>query len=82
VVVFVGLTFIVPFAEVEVNVPGVMATLVAPVTDQLRTLPVPETTLVGLATNELITGRFAALAETFTVTVAVAEPPPLLAMSV
>jgi hypothetical protein len=82
VVVTVGLTLVVPLAEVAVNVPGAMATLVAPVTDQLRTLLVPETMLVGLATKELMTGRFDALAETFTVTVAVVEPPPLLAVSV
>lgn len=33
-----GLTDVVPFAEVDVNVPGVMAMLAAPVVAQLRVL--------------------------------------------
>jgi hypothetical protein len=82
VVVAVGLTLTVPFAAVEVLFPGVIATLVAPVTDQLNTLLVPETMLAGLAVNELMTGRLPALADTLTVTTAVVEPPLLLAVKV
>lgn len=78
----VGLTLSVPLAEVEVKFPGEMATLVAPVTDQLSTLLVPETMLVGLAANELITGKLPAPDDTFTVTVAVTEPLLLLAVRV
>ncbi len=59
-----------------------MATLVAPVTDQLRTLLVPETMLVGLATKELITGRFPAPADTVTVAEAVVDPEVLVAVRV
>jgi hypothetical protein len=41
---------------VEVNVPGVMAILVAPVTTQLKVLFVPEFTLVGFALKDVIAG--------------------------
>jgi hypothetical protein len=43
-----------PLADVDVNVPGVMATLVAPATDQLSVLLVPELMLVGFAAKEVI----------------------------
>ena len=55
-VVAVGLTLVEPLADVEVNVPGVMAMLVAPLTDQLSVLLEPEVMLVGLAVKELIVG--------------------------
>ena len=42
VVVVVGLTFVEPFAEVEVKLPGVIAMLVAPLVAQLSVLPEPE----------------------------------------
>lgn len=71
-VVVVGLTLVEPFAEVEVNVPGVMDMLVAPDVVQLKVLFDPEVMLVGLALNELIVGLLAA----FTVTVAVAVVAP------
>ena len=74
-----GLTLVEPLAEVEVNVPGVMARLVAPVVTQLSMLLVPEVTLAGLAVKELITG----LSTVFTVRVSidVVEPAALLAVS-
>jgi hypothetical protein len=45
-----------PLAEVDVNVPGVMAILVAPAAAQLSVLLVPEFMLVGFATKELTVG--------------------------
>ena len=79
-VVAVGLTLVEPLADVDVNVPGVMATLVAPVVAQLSVLLEPEVILVGLAVKELIVGLLAAV--TVTVSVAVVEPAVLVAVSV
>jgi hypothetical protein len=45
-----------PLADVEVNVPGVMVRLAAPVVVQLSVLLVPEFTLVGFAVKEVIAG--------------------------
>jgi hypothetical protein len=45
-----------PLAAVDVNVPGVMAIVVAPIDVQLRVLLVPELMLVGFAVKELIAG--------------------------
>ena len=56
-VVAVGLTVVEPLAEVDVNVPGVMAILVAPVVTQLSVLVEPEFTLVGFAVKEVIVGE-------------------------
>jgi len=56
VVVAVGLTLVEPCADVDVNVPGVMAILVASVVAQLSVLPVPEFMLVGAAVKEVIAG--------------------------
>jgi hypothetical protein len=80
VVVAIGLTLVDPLGDVEVNVPGVMAILVAPVVAQISVLLDPEVMFVGLAVKELITGLLA----DFTVTVAtdVAEPAALVAVSV
>ena len=47
---------VVPLADADVNVPGVMATLVAPVAAQLSVLLAPEFMLVGFAEKELIVG--------------------------
>jgi hypothetical protein len=69
-----------PLAEVEVNVPGVIAMLAAPVVTQLRVLLEPEVMLVGLAVKEVIVGAPAAF--TLTVAVDVAEPEALVAVSV
>jgi len=52
----VGLTLIEPVPDVDVNVPGVMAMLAAPVTIQLSVLLVPELMLGGSAVKEAITG--------------------------
>jgi hypothetical protein len=56
VVVAVGLTLVEPLADVDVNVPGVMAMEVAPVAAQLNVLLAPEFTLVGFAVKEVIAG--------------------------
>jgi hypothetical protein len=45
-----------PLADEELNVPGVMAMLVAPVAAQLKVLLVPELMLVGSAVKEVIAG--------------------------
>jgi len=79
-VVAVGCTFVEPLAEVEVNVPDVIAMLVAPVVTQLRVLLEPEVMLVGLAVKEVIAGVPTAL--TVMVAVDVAEPEALVAVSV
>jgi len=80
VVVAVGLTLVEPLAAVEVNVPGVIPILVAPLVAQLNLLLAPEVILEGLAVKELIVG----LPVVFTVTVSVdaAEPSALVAVSV
>ena len=69
-----------PLADVDVNVPGVMAMLVAPVVAQLSVLLAPAVMLVGLALKELMVGLVAAF--TVTVTVAVVEPAAFVAVSV
>ena len=55
-VVDVGLTLVEPPAELDVNLPGVMAIVVAPLADHLTVLLAPELMLVGLAENEVIEG--------------------------
>ena len=79
-VVAVGLTLVEPLAAVEVNVPGVIPILVAPLVAQLNVLLAPEVILEGLAVKELIV----AFPVVFTVTVSVdvAEPVALVAVSV
>jgi len=67
---------------VDVNVPGVMAMLVAPVVTQLNVLLEPEVTLVGLAVKELMVGVPDVLVVTVTVAVDVVEPEALVAVSV
>ena len=79
-VVAVGLTLVEPVADAEVNVPGVIAMLVAPVVDQSNVLLEPEAMLGGVAVNEEIVGLVAAL--TVTVTLDVVEPVALVAVSV
>jgi hypothetical protein len=80
VVVAVGLTLVEPLADVEVNVPGVMARLLAPVVTQLSVLLEPDVILEGLALKELISGLLAVF--TVTVSVDVVEPAALVAVSV
>jgi hypothetical protein len=80
VVVAVGLTFVEPLANVDVNVPGVMAIVVAPAVVQLSVLLEPEVMLVGLAVNELMVGLLAVA--TVTVSVDVVEPAALVAVNV
>ena len=81
-VVAVGLTLVEPLAELEVKVPGVIATLVAPVTDQLNMLLEPEAMLTAFAVKEVIVGLLGGSAVTFTVTVEVVEPVLLVAVRV
>jgi hypothetical protein len=45
-----------PLADVDVNVPGVMAMLVAPAADQLRVLLAPEFMVAGFAAKDAICG--------------------------
>lgn len=71
---------VVPFAEVDVKLPGVIATLVAPDVDQFSALALPGAMLEGLAVNELIEGKLGDV--TVTVAVAVDEPAPFVAVSV
>ena len=81
-VVAVGLTLVEPLADVDVKLPGVMATLVAPLTAQLNVLLEPEAILAGFALKELIVGLLGLLAVTVTLAVAVREPAALVAVSV
>jgi len=80
VVVAVGLTLVEPLADVDVNVPGVMATLVAPAVFQFNVLLEPEVMAAGLAVKELIVGLPDVL--TVTVKVEVVEAAVLLAVNV
>jgi flagellar biosynthesis protein FliR len=80
VVVAVGLTVVEPLADVEVNDPGVMAMVVAPVVTQLSVLLAPDEMLAGLAVKELMVGLLAAV--TVTVAVDVTEPAASVAVSV
>ncbi len=52
----VGLMLVEPLAEVDVNVPGVMAILAAPGAAQLSVLVVPEFMVVGFAKKDVIVG--------------------------
>jgi hypothetical protein len=56
VVVTVGLSLVEPLVDVDVNVPGVMAILVAPVVAQFSMLLVPEFMLVGAAVKDVTFG--------------------------
>jgi hypothetical protein len=80
VVVDAGLTVVDPLADVDVNVPGVIAMLAAPEVIQLNVLLWPEVMLAGLAVNDVIVGLLTAF--TVTVTVAVTDPAELVAVSV
>jgi hypothetical protein len=80
VVVDAGLTLVEPLDEVEVNVPGVIAMLVAPVMFQLSVLLAPAVMVAGLAANELMVGAPAGV--TVTVAVDVAEPEAFVAVTV
>ena len=51
-----GLTLVVPLADADVNVPGVMAIVVAPLVAQLSVLLAPELMPVGLAVKEAMAG--------------------------
>ena len=75
-----GLTLVEPLADEAVNVPGVMATLVAPAVVQFKVLLEPEVMAAGLAVKELIVGLLPALI--VTVCVEVTEPAALVAVSV
>jgi hypothetical protein len=52
----VGLTLVEPPANVDVNVPGVIAILVAPLVAQLSVVLVPEFMVAGLAPNDEMAG--------------------------
>ena len=55
-VVAAGLILVEPLTDVDVNVPGVMATLVASAAAQLSVLLAPEPMLAGSAVKEVIVG--------------------------
>jgi hypothetical protein len=76
-VVSVGLTVSDPVADVEPNVPGVMAMVAAPVVFQLNVLLEPDSILAGLTVNEVIFGL-----STVTVSLAVTEPAEFVAVKV
>jgi hypothetical protein len=78
VVVVVGATENVPLADVDVKLPGMIVTLVAPVAANANVLLEPDAMLAGLAVNEVITGGV----PTVTVAVAVTDPAELVAVSV
>jgi hypothetical protein len=80
VVVASGLTTVVPLAVVGVIPPGLIESVVAPDVVQLNVLPPPSEIPVGVAVNELMTGRFGCV--TVTVAVAVTVPEVLVAVSV
>jgi hypothetical protein len=80
VVVAVGFTLTEPLAAVGANPPGVMARLAAPLVTQLSELLEPVVMLAGLAVNELMAGLPPVI--TVTVTVDVADPLALVAVSV
>ena len=65
----------------DVNPPGLMLMLAAPVVAQLKVLLAPAVMLVGFAVKELIVG-FATTGVTVTLAVAVTEPALLVAVSV
>lgn len=79
-VVAVALTLVEPLADVDVNVPGVMARLVAPLVAQLNMLLEPEVIVEGLAVKEPIVGL--PVVYTVTVNVEIAEPAGLVAVNV
>lgn len=78
--VAVGLRLVEPLSELDVNVPGVMAMLVAPLVVQLSVLLEPDVMLVGLAEKEPMVGLLGVL--TVIVSVEVVEPAALVAVSV
>ena len=82
VVVEVGLTLVEPLAELDVNVPGVIAMVVAPLVDQFNVLLEPEVMLGGVAVKELIVGLLGGVAVTVTVTMDLVEPAALVAVIV
>lgn len=75
-----GLTFVVPLAELDTNVPGVIVMFAAPAVVQLRVLIAPSAMLAGLAVNAVMVGRFGGT--TVTVAIAVADPVLFVAVSV
>jgi hypothetical protein len=78
-VVAVGVTISVPLADVEVKVPGVIATLVASEVANDSVLLDPVVMLTGLAENEVI---FVSGAVTVTVRLDFIEPAAFVAVSV
>jgi hypothetical protein len=56
VVVVVGLTLVEPVAEVEVNEPGEIEIVVAPLVAHVSMVLVPEFTVAGFTVNEAIDG--------------------------
>jgi hypothetical protein len=76
-----GDTLVEPLAATEVNPPGLIATLVAPLETQLSVLLAPALILAGLAINDVIAG-FVPGATTVSVVALVTEPALFVAVSV
>jgi hypothetical protein len=77
-----GDTTVEPVAAVDVNPPGLMAMLVAPLVAHLSVLVAPRMTLAGLAVNEVMVGFAPADAVTVTEAALVIEPVLFVAVSV
>jgi hypothetical protein len=77
--VAVGLTVADPLAPFELNAPGLIATLVAPVVAHVSVVLVPDAILGGFAANDVITGRLGAV--TVTIVDAVTDPAAFVAVS-
>jgi hypothetical protein len=83
VVVAAGLTLVEPLAALEVNDPGAIAMVVAPLVAQLSCVLAPAAIVAGVAWNEVTVGfDGGGVLATVTVAVAVTEPVALLAVSV
>jgi hypothetical protein len=78
-VVAVGFKVVEPLADEDRKLPGVIATLVAPVVAKASVMLDPNGTLVGLAVNELMLGSGTV---TVILAVAVTEPLASVALSV
>jgi len=80
VVVAAGVTTVEPLAAADVNPPGLILILVAPIVFQLRVLLEPGVTVDGFPVNELMDGEPAVA--TVTVAALVTEPALFAALKV
>ena len=78
----VGATEVDPLAEVEVKLPGVMLTWLAPLVVQLKLVVPPAVIVAGLPANDVMVGFTGVGAVTVTVAVEVTDPVLLVAVNV